>query len=53
MNWEYQSERARADAAGTGQPKPLDWEWPGDIETLSIGITHKILYVEVCKNVLK
>ncbi len=29
------------------QPVPREWEWPGDVETLSIDVTHRHYYIEV------
>ena len=47
INWEYQSDKARNDLRVKGEKVPADWEWPGDLETLSIDVTHRNFYVEI------
>lgn len=47
VNWEYQSERARNDLRASGEPVPAEWEWVGDVESLSIDVTHRNFYIEV------
>jgi hypothetical protein len=47
VNWEYQSYVARNDLIAKGLPVTPEWEWIGDIETMSIPLTHRRYYVEV------
>ena len=47
VNWEYQSAQARTDLLAKGEKVTPEWEWIGDIETLSIDLTHRKFYVEV------
>lgn len=47
VNWEYQSAQARTDLLAKGERVTPEWEWIGDIETLSIDLTHRKFYVEV------
>jgi len=47
VNWEYQSSQARTDLLAKGEEVTPEWEWIGDIETLSIDLTHRTFYVEV------
>ena len=49
--WDFMNERMRNDAIARGQPVPADWEWPGDVETLTIDITHKTYYIEITHHV--
>mmetsp|Transcript_1937 Transcript_1937/g.3094 ORF Transcript_1937/g.3094 Transcript_1937/m.3094 type:complete len:726 (+) Transcript_1937:22-2199(+) len=46
-NWEYQSDRSRNDLRAAGQKIPDLWEWMGDVETLSIDVTHRNFYIEI------
>ena len=47
VNWEFQNMLMRNDLRATGRRVPPEWEWPGDLETLSFDATHKTFYIEV------
>eukprot|EP00294_Goniomonas_avonlea_P003381 CAMPEP_0114555330 /NCGR_PEP_ID=MMETSP0114-20121206/8691_1 /TAXON_ID=31324 /ORGANISM="Goniomonas sp, Strain m" /LENGTH=495 /DNA_ID=CAMNT_0001740447 /DNA_START=22 /DNA_END=1509 /DNA_ORIENTATION=- len=48
--YEFMSTKMRNDAVISKKPVPKDWEWPGDVETLTIDITHKTYFIEVQNN---
>ena len=45
--WEYMAPKMRSDLVAQGRSLPADWEWVGDVESLTIEITHRTYYVEV------
>ena len=45
--WEYMSPKMRNDLAAQGKSLPKDWEWVGDVESLTIEVTHRTYYIEV------
>ena len=47
VNWEFQNTLMRNDLRASGRRVPPEWEWAGDLETLSFDATHKTFYVEV------
>ena len=53
VNWEFQDQLMRNDLLTMGRKVPLQWEWPGDLETLSIDATHKTFYIEVSQYLRK
>ena len=45
--WEYMAPKMRSDLVAQGKSLPADWEWVGDVESLTIEITLRYSYVEV------
>ena len=45
--WEYMSPKMRNDLVAQGRSLPTDWEWVGDVESLTIELTHRTYYIEV------
>jgi hypothetical protein len=37
----------RNDLVAQGRSLPTDWEWVGDVESLTIELTHRTYYIEV------
>lgn len=47
VTWEYMDEVMKNDLRAADRPVPKDWEWPGDIETLFLDVTHRTFYIEI------
>jgi hypothetical protein len=45
--WEYMSPKMRNDLVAQGKTLPAEWEWVGDVEALTIELTHRTYYIEV------
>jgi hypothetical protein len=45
--WEYMSPKMRNDLVTQGKSVPKDWEWVGDVESLTIELTHRTYYIEI------
>ena len=47
INFEFQNTKARNDMRAKNMTVPEMWQWIGDIETLSIDVTHRNFFIEV------
>ena len=52
MVWEYMAPKMRNDLLSQSKSVPDEWEWVGDVESLTIEVTHRTYYIEVCVCVL-
>lgn len=48
MVWEYMAPKMRNDLLSQSKSVPAEWEWVGDVESLTIELTHRTYYIEVC-----
>jgi len=45
--WEYMSPKMKNDLIAQGKSVPTEWEWVGDVESLTIEVTHRTYFIEV------